>query len=155
VGDGGTPALPAVAVYAERAADGEVVVRLHDRHGMAAGVEIGDDVGPAGAGANVEDAGGGVELHVVEGEHVDDDAVRADGVSAHAVLRAGDRHRELAGTGAGEQLGELRLGLTALGGDLPDLGDARLVEPAGVIDKAVRRGLLVVAIAPPGVEDEV
>ena len=46
-GDGRPVVLPAVTVDADRAADAEIVGRLHDRHGQAASVEIGDNVRPA------------------------------------------------------------------------------------------------------------
>ena len=53
-------------------------------------VEEGHDLRPARPGADAQAFLRRVELHALEGQHVDDDAVGADRMAPHAVLGAGD-----------------------------------------------------------------
>src|SRR6185295_6519274 len=125
--------LPAVAVHGEGAADAEGGVALHDGDGAAEAVEVGDDPVPRRAGAGGEALRFRVVPDAVMPEHVQDDAVRGDGLPSHRVAEAGDGDVGAAGAGADEGFADLAQGVVVGRGDVDDLRDARVVQIAGVI----------------------
>jgi hypothetical protein len=137
-GDRRVVVLPTVAVDADRAADAEVVVRLHDGRGKSMGIEKRHDVGPAGAGADAQNPLVRLQVHAPKRQHIEDDAAGVDRVPAHAMPRAGDRHRKLLPSRSLQEEPQLAFGLRGLGGNGPDLRDVGAVEPARVV--GLRRG---------------
>ena len=144
--DGRLSALPSVAVDADRPAHGEVVVRLHHRHGPAMLVQHVQDLEPSRPRTRAHDPGSLVESDVAEGQHVDHDAVAGDGVPTHAVPGAGDRDGNVRGGSAEDEVPELCLGRGRIGRDGPDLEDGSRVEAARIVDGARGRRLPLVHV---------
>jgi hypothetical protein len=101
---GAEPRIAFVHVDAQRAADGEGRVGLHDADREAVLVGRRDDLVPGGAALDGDRAGGRVDSEdFVEGGHVEDDGIVVKGMPAHAVALAGDRHLEVARPCLGER----------------------------------------------------
>jgi hypothetical protein len=83
-----------MAVHAQRAADREVGVGLHDLDGQVVRIDELLDVAPARAGLHADRALARRERqHAVHRAHVEVQAARAGGLAAHAEAAAADGHR--------------------------------------------------------------
>ena len=86
--------VAAVAVHAERAADSEVGVGLHDLHRQAVRIDEALDVAPAHAGLHDDGLVARRERNdAVHRAHVEMQAARACRLAAHAEAATADRHR--------------------------------------------------------------
>jgi hypothetical protein len=100
--------LPAVAIDADRAANAEVKVGLHDRDRKTASVEVWDDLRPARAGAHMQCPAIGIKFDATKRQHVENDAILVNRMTAHAIPRAGDRNPQPVAASSPQELLRLR-----------------------------------------------